>query len=79
LKFNPPKIPGVDDETGEPLIKRSDDDANVFKHRLEEYERVTKPLIEYYQNQKVLKQFKGNNSDDLTPLIFDHLQPFFNK
>ena len=48
VKFNPPKIPMVDDVTGEPLIRRSDDNANTLTTRLDAYHRMTKPLVKYY-------------------------------
>ena len=37
VKFNPPKIAGIDDETGEPLIQRKDDNAEVLKKRMQAY------------------------------------------
>ena len=47
--FNPPKVAGVDDETGEPLIQREDDHEETVKKRLDVYHSQTKPLIEYYE------------------------------
>jgi len=44
----PPKVPMKDDVTGEPLIRRSDDSAEVLKKRLEAYHDQTTPLIDYY-------------------------------
>jgi adenylate kinase len=46
--FNPPKIEGVDDETGEPLIQRDDDKEETVKARLKVYHDQTEPLIAYY-------------------------------
>lgn len=46
--FNPPKTPGMDDETGEPLIQRDDDKEETVKARLKVYHDQTEPLIEYY-------------------------------
>jgi len=51
LDFHPPKIPGFDDETGEPLIQRPDDREETIRHRLEVYEAQTAPLAQYYQDQ----------------------------
>ncbi|MEE9345610.1 MAG: adenylate kinase [Methylococcales bacterium] len=48
IEFNPPKKDGVDDETGELLIQRDDDQIDVIKQRLELYHQLTKPLINYY-------------------------------
>ncbi|MDD5248648.1 MAG: adenylate kinase [Rhodocyclaceae bacterium] len=48
VKFNPPKVAGCDDVTGEPLIQRDDDKEETVKKRLEVYHSQTKPLVEYY-------------------------------
>lgn len=48
IKFNPPKVEGKDDETGEPLVQREDDKEEVVKKRLDVYHDQTKPLIKYY-------------------------------
>ena len=46
--FNPPKVEGKDDVTGEPLIQRQDDQPETVKQRLRVYHAQTQPLIEYY-------------------------------
>jgi len=48
VTFNPPKIAGQDDVTGEPLIQRDDDKEDTIRKRLEVYHSQTKPLVEYY-------------------------------
>ena len=48
VKFNPPKVEGIDDVTGEPLIQRDDDKEDTVKKRLEVYSAQTRPLVEYY-------------------------------
>lgn len=48
--FNPPKIEGVDDLTGEALILRDDDKEETIAKRLEVYHQQTEPLIQYYQH-----------------------------
>jgi adenylate kinase len=48
VKFKPPKIPGVDDVTGEPLIQRDDDKEETVTKRLEVYAAQTRPLVDYY-------------------------------
>jgi len=50
VKFNPPKVPGLDDVTGEPLIQREDDKEETVKKRLEVYAAQTRPLVDYYAN-----------------------------
>jgi len=48
VKYNPPKVAGKDDVTGEDLIQREDDKEETVKKRLEVYQSQTRPLVEYY-------------------------------
>lgn len=48
VDFNPPKVDGQDDVTGEPLIQRDDDKEETVRKRLEVYHEQTEPLIDYY-------------------------------
>ncbi|MBL8412897.1 MAG: adenylate kinase [Propionivibrio sp.] len=50
VKFNPPKVEGKDDVTGEALIQRDDDQEETVKKRLQIYHSQTKPLIEFYSS-----------------------------
>ncbi|WP_457913519.1 adenylate kinase [Candidatus Gillettellia adelgis] len=56
IRFNPPKVPGKDDITGEQLSIRRDDQEEILYKRLEEYHHITKPLLAYYR-----KEAKKNN------------------
>ena len=58
VDFNPPKKSGLDDETGEELIIRKDDEPETVKDRLKVYWTQTQPLIEYYSNFKNTTDFK---------------------
>ncbi|MBL6811613.1 MAG: adenylate kinase [SAR86 cluster bacterium] len=58
VDFNPPKQPGLDDETGEELIIRKDDEPETVKDRLKVYWTQTQPLIKYYSNFKNVSNFK---------------------
>lgn len=49
---HPPKVPGKDDITGEPLIQREDDREQTVRKRLEVYHQQTRPLVAYYENLK---------------------------
>ena len=49
VKFNPPKVAGKDDVTGEDLIQRDDDREETVRKRLDVYHAQTKPLVEYYE------------------------------
>ena len=53
--FNPPKVEGKDDETGEDLIQRPDDREESIVHRLEVYTEQTEPLINYYKAKGLIK------------------------
>lgn len=53
LVYNPPKVPGKDDMTGESLIQRTDDNEKTVMQRLSVYHKQTKPLIDFYQNWQV--------------------------
>lgn len=48
LKFNPPRVAGRDDVTGEPLVQRDDDREDTVRKRLGVYQKQTRPLIDYY-------------------------------
>ncbi len=48
VKFNPPKLAGKDDVTGEDLIQRDDDSEATVKKRLDVYQSQTRPLVDYY-------------------------------
>lgn len=48
VKFNPPKVEGIDDETGEPLTQREDDKEETVRKRLDVYQKQTRPLVDYY-------------------------------
>ena len=48
VKFNPPKVEGLDDVTGEPLVQRDDDKEETVRKRLEVYQNQTRPLVDYY-------------------------------
>lgn len=49
IAHNPPKQPGIDDVTGEPLIQREDDKEQTIRKRLAVYHEQTEPLVGYYQ------------------------------
>jgi adenylate kinase len=47
--YNPPKVEGKDDATGEPLVQRDDDKEDVVRKRLDVYHAQTEPLVNYYK------------------------------
>lgn len=48
VKFNAPKVDGLDDVTGEPLVQRDDDKEDTVRNRLDVYSAQTRPLVDYY-------------------------------
>ncbi|AOY91627.1 adenylate kinase [Cupriavidus sp. USMAA2-4] len=50
VKYNPPKVDNVDDETGEALIQRDDDKEDTVRKRLDVYSQQTRPLVDYYSD-----------------------------
>ena len=50
VKYNPPKVEGTDDVTGESLIQRDDDKEDTVRRRLEVYSAQTRPLVAYYSD-----------------------------
>jgi adenylate kinase len=49
VKFNPPRVAGRDDVTGEPLVQREDDREQTVRERLAVYHSQTRPLVEFYR------------------------------
>jgi adenylate kinase len=71
VDFDPPKHEGKCDFDGARLVLRDDDAPEKVKHRLEVYHQQTKPLIEYYQERGLLRQFDGTR--DKTE-VHDHIR-----
>jgi adenylate kinase len=55
VKFNPPKVAGKDDLTGEALVQRDDDREETVKKRLDVYRSQTRPLVDYYRREPRVK------------------------
>ena len=64
VKFNPPKVPDVDDVSGEPLIQRKDDNAEVLRKRLTAYHTSTTPILSYYQQRNILQSIDAMQKID---------------
>nr|VWO98828.1 60 kDa chaperonin (GroEL protein) (Protein Cpn60) [Ganoderma boninense] len=75
LSYNPPKVAGHDDETGEPLTKRPDDNPEIFARRLEQFYASTSPLLAYYGERTAsdpatkLVSLTGRTSDEIWPQL----------
>jgi adenylate kinase len=59
VRFNPPKVNGVCDTSGEALVQREDDKEDVVRHRLKVYREQTAPVLEYYRKQGRLETVDG--------------------
>eukprot|EP00466_Bigelowiella_natans_P016646 jgi/Bigna1/37234/e_gw1.19.84.1 len=58
--FKPPKKPGIDDVTGEQLIKRNDDNPDILRSRFDTFCRMTTPVTEHYAKQNKLASIDGD-------------------
>lgn len=73
IGFNTPKVIGKDDVTGEDLIQRPDDKPEAVKKRLDIYETMTKPVIDFYKTKGIINDFEGSTSDEIWPKITNYL------
>jgi adenylate kinase len=64
LKTAAPKVPGVCDRCGNKLMQRADDQPATVRTRLEVYENDTKPLVEYYRRNGVLRNIDASGTPD---------------
>ena len=65
IEFNPPKVKGKDDHTGEELVQREDDKEETVKKRLDVYHQQTKPLVRYYEDWSKRKRKMRQRSFEL--------------
>lgn len=75
--YNPPKNEGVDDETGEPLVQRPDDQEETVRNRLDIYHQQTEPLVEFYKNfpENVYRRVEGVGSvEAITQHVLEALE-----
>jgi adenylate kinase len=70
VDFAPPKVDGICDRCGEPLVQRSDDRRDAIEMRLKVYDEQTAPLVRYYQERGLLFQLDGSGAVDV---VFQHL------
>ena len=78
VEFNPPKVPDIDDETGEPLVQREDDKPETVKDRLQVYSNQTSPLIEFYSKEiesiSYVKVAGSQSPEEVSQAIFDQIE-----
>ena len=83
IVYNPPKVEGKDDVTGDPLIQRDDDKEDVVRHRLEVYHNQTEALVKFYgdlakSGDKTAPQYRAISGlgtiDEITARVLDALK-----
>lgn len=74
LVFNPPKVAGKDDITGEDLIQREDDKPESVLNRLEIFSSTTKPVLEFYRSMGICQDFQGTESKKIWPHVEAYLK-----
>ena len=76
IKYNPTKVEGIDDETGEKLIQREDDTKEAVKERLDVYNEYTSVLIDYYDKKGILVTIDGAKTPEE---VFDQIKKSLGK
>ena len=71
---SPPKKAGIDDHTGEPLIQRSDDNAETLTRRLKTYHTQTGPVADYYKAKGL---WHGIDAAQSPTVVWDNLRSIF--
>ncbi|MEJ7817793.1 MAG: adenylate kinase [Thermoleophilaceae bacterium] len=71
LEFDPPKNGEFDDVDGTKLVQRDDDREETVRHRLKVFHEQTKPLVDLYEDQGLLRRFDGTRSPDE---VNDHIR-----
>ena len=74
MSFSPPKKPGVDDVTGEPLTQRSDDNVETLRKRLRSFHSQTGPVVEYYKAKGL---WWGIDAAQSPAVVWDNLRSIF--
>lgn len=77
--FNAPKIAHIDDVTGDPLTRRTDDGLETWKIRLLNFEKTSTPLLEHYEKQGILWTVEGKSSDEITPQLLAEMDRRFGR
>lgn len=69
LEYNPPRVPGKDDVTGEPLVRRTDDEEKIWRGRVERYNEEVRPLEKWAEKKGLVFTVSGETSDEIYPKI----------
>ncbi|XP_072018731.1 GTP:AMP phosphotransferase AK3, mitochondrial-like isoform X2 [Amphiura filiformis] len=74
LEWNPPKVEGKDDDTGEALVQRDDDKPETVRARLQLYTKLTEPVFGFYKNLGILQDFSGTETNQIWPHVHRYVQ-----
>ncbi|ESP01206.1 hypothetical protein LOTGIDRAFT_230595 [Lottia gigantea] len=72
-EFNPPKVTGKDDVTGEDLIQRDDDKPETVRQRLQTFQNMTEKVLDFYRERDLLTEFQGSESNEIWPRVHKFL------
>jgi adenylate kinase len=75
--FNAPKRAGFDDVTGDRLVRRPDDDEEVYRARFKQFQELSAPLVEHYAEKGVLWEVEGLTSDEISPKLYEEFERRF--
>jgi adenylate kinase len=75
----PPKVPGICDKCGTPLIQRKDDTPEVIMERLKIYREQFTPIILFYKERGRLVEIDANEqADKVVPIVIERLRKLYN-
>jgi len=76
VKNMPPKVDGICDNDGTPLVQRPDDTEEVVRNRLETYYRQTEPVVGYYKTRRAVHDIDANqDADSAAAEVFQKVDP----
>jgi adenylate kinase len=76
LSYHPPKQPGLCDQDGSALLQREDDRPETVRNRIRVYAEQTRPVVDYYRGDGVLREVEGDQAiDQVTEDILRVLAP----
>jgi adenylate kinase len=73
VKSNPPKVEGICDKCGSPVVQRADETEEAISHRLDTYNEKTAPLVGFYEKEGLLMTVSATSSDDVIAAIKEKL------
>jgi adenylate kinase len=73
VKNMPPKVAGVCDRDGTPLVQRPDDTEEVIRNRLRTYYQQTEPVVDYYKARRTVHDIDANDDADAVAAVLFHL------